>query len=185
MYNRDKLFIDGLWSTPDSGATADVISPHSQEVIGTVCMAGAADVDRAVRAAHAAFDDGPWPRMQPEERIEAMNRLAALYKDHRGEMAELITAEIGAPISFAKRAQVGIPLMMFSAFTGLAAGLDWHEARPGLYGNDIRIKVVAVDGGKVRIGIVAPKDVIVDRQEIRRKQWDDAPSSPTNLVGAV
>jgi carbon storage regulator len=54
-------------------------------------------------------------------------------------------------------------------------------------GNDIRIKVVAVDGGKVRIGIVAPKDVIVDRQEIhdRRKHWDHVPSSPTKLVGVV
>ena len=54
-------------------------------------------------------------------------------------MAELITAEIGAPISFAKRAQVRIPLMMFSAFGDLAAAYAWQEARPGLYGNDIRI----------------------------------------------
>ena len=46
-------------------------------------------------------------------------------------MAELITAEIGAPISFAKRAQVRIPLMMFSAFAGLAAAYPWRESRPG------------------------------------------------------
>jgi carbon storage regulator len=54
-------------------------------------------------------------------------------------------------------------------------------------GGDIRIKVVAIEGGRVRIGIVAPKDVVVDRQEIydRRKQWDGVPYSPTNLVGAV
>ena len=52
---------------------------------------------------------------------------------------------------------------------------------------DIRIKVVAIDGGKVRIGGVATKDVVVDRQEIydRRKQWDGVPFSPPNLVGAV
>lgn len=54
-------------------------------------------------------------------------------------------------------------------------------------GDSIRIKIVAVDGGKVRIGIVAPKDVIVDRQEIhdRRKQWDDVPPASANLVGAA
>ena len=54
-------------------------------------------------------------------------------------------------------------------------------------GDNIRIKVVAIDGGKVRIGVVASKDVVVDRQEIydRRKQWDGVPFSPTNLVGAV
>jgi acyl-CoA reductase-like NAD-dependent aldehyde dehydrogenase len=148
MYKRDKLFIDGVWSAPQSGATVDVISPHSQKSIGTVCMAGTADVDSAVRAARKAFDDGPWPRMQPAERIEALNRLAELYKEHRDEMAELITAEIGAPISFAKRAQVRIPLMMFSAFSGLADSYDWQESRPGLYGNDIRIN-------KQPVGVVA------------------------------
>ena len=60
----------------------------------------------------------------------------------------MISAEIGAPISFAKRAQVGIPLMMFSAFSDLAAKYDWQEARPGLYGNDIRIL-------KQPVGVVA------------------------------
>ena len=139
MYYRDQLFIDGQWSTPDSGTAIDVISPHSQEVIGRVSFAGPADVDRAVQAARTAFDGGPWPRMQPAERIAAVTRLAELYKEHRGDMAELITAEIGAPISFAKRAQVRIPLMMFSAYCDLAGRYDWQEARPGLYGNDIRI----------------------------------------------
>ncbi len=86
--------------------------------------------------------------MQPAERIAAIARLAELYKEHRGEMAELISAEIGAPISFAKRAQVGIPLMMFSAFSDLAVKYDWQEARPGLYGNDIRIL-------KQPVGVVA------------------------------
>ena len=148
MYYRDQLFIDGQWSTPDSGTAIDVISPHSQEVIGRVSFAGPADVDRAVQAARTAFDGGPWPRMQPAERIAPVTRLAELYKEHRGDMAELITAEIGAPISFAKRAQVRIPLMMFSAFCDLAGRYDWQEARPGLYGNDIRIL-------KQPVGVVA------------------------------
>ena len=86
--------------------------------------------------------------MQPAERIAAVTGLAELYKEHRGEMAELITAEIGAPISFAKRAHVRIPLMMFSAFCDLAGRFDWQEARPGLYGNDIRIL-------KQPVGVVA------------------------------
>ncbi|MDX1885730.1 aldehyde dehydrogenase [Mycolicibacterium sp. 120270] len=148
MYNRDKLFIGGAWTAPESGTTLEVISPHSQQPIGTVALAGAADVDLAVRAARAAFDNGPWPRMQAGERIDAVSRLAGLYKENLGAMAELITAEIGAPISFAKRAQVGIPLMMFSAFGDLAAKYDWQETRPGLYGNDIRIN-------KQPVGVVA------------------------------
>jgi acyl-CoA reductase-like NAD-dependent aldehyde dehydrogenase len=148
MYYRDQLFIGGQWSAPDPGDAIDVVSPHSQEVIGRAALAGAVDVDRAVRAARSAFDDGPWPRMQPADRIAAINRLAELYKERRGDMATLITAEIGAPISFAKRAQVGIPQMMFAAFAGLAGGYDWQESRPGLYGNDIRIN-------KQPVGVVA------------------------------
>jgi aldehyde dehydrogenase (NAD+) len=148
MYYRDKLFIGGQWTAPDSGTSLDVISPHSEEVIGKVAMAAPSDVDRAVRAARAAFDEGPWPRLQPGERLDAINRLAALYKERRGEMIELISAEIGAPISFAKRAQVGIPMMMFAAFGELAAKYDWQEARPGLYGSDIRIN-------KQPVGVVA------------------------------
>ncbi len=148
MYSRDKLFIDGKWTVPESGNTADVISPHSQKPIGTVCMAGRADVDRAVGAARRAFDDGEWPRLRPGERVEAMNRVADLYKGRRDDMAALITAEIGAPISFAKRAQVGLPLMMFSAFADIADAYGWQETRQGLYGNDIRIN-------KLPVGVVA------------------------------
>ena len=83
-----------------------MISPHSEAVIGHAACAGPADVNRAVDAARAAFDTGPWPRMQPAERIEAITRLAGIYKERRADMAALISAEIGAPITFAKRAQV-------------------------------------------------------------------------------
>jgi acyl-CoA reductase-like NAD-dependent aldehyde dehydrogenase len=63
-------------------------------------------------------------------------------------MAELISAEIGAPISFAKMAQVRLPLTMISAFCGLAGTYEWQQVRPGLYGKDIRIV-------KQPVGVVA------------------------------
>jgi acyl-CoA reductase-like NAD-dependent aldehyde dehydrogenase len=139
MYDRDQLFIDGKWTAPDSDAVISVISPHSEAVIGHAASAGAADVNRAVAAARAAFDGGPWPRLRPAERIEAITRLAGIYKEHRADMAALISAEIGAPISFAKMAQVRLPLTMMSAFCGLASNYEWQQDRPGLYGKDIRI----------------------------------------------
>ena len=148
MYERDQLFIDGKWTAPQSESVISVISPHSEAVIGHAASAGPADVNRAVEAARAAFDTGPWPRMQPAERIEALNRLAGVYKERRADMAALISAEIGAPISFAKRAQVGLPLTMISAFCGLAANYEWQQDRPGLYGKNIRIV-------KQPVGVVA------------------------------
>ncbi len=139
MYETDQLFIDGRWAAPDTEALISVISPHSEAVIGHAACAGPADVNRAVGAARVAFDTGPWPRMQPAERIEAIRRLAAIYKERRADMAALISAEIGSPITFAKMAQVRLPLTIMSAFCGLAGSYQWQQARPGLYGNDIRI----------------------------------------------
>ena len=148
MYERDELFIDGKWTAPESTSVISMISPHSEAVIGRVAGAGPADVDRAVDAARAAFDSGPWPRMEPAERIEAITRLAGIYKERRSDMAALISAEIGAPITFAKMAQVRLPLTMISAFCGLAANYQWQQDRPGLYGKDIRIL-------KQPVGVVA------------------------------
>ncbi len=148
MYDRDQLFIDGKWVAPDSDAVLTVISPHSEAVIGHAACAGPADVNRAVDAARAAFDTGPWPRMQPAERIEAITRLAGIYKERRADMAALISSEIGAPITFAKLAQVRLPLTMISAFCGLAANYEWQQVRPGLYGKDIRVV-------KQPVGVVA------------------------------
>jgi acyl-CoA reductase-like NAD-dependent aldehyde dehydrogenase len=148
MYERDQLFIDGKWTAPQSESVISVISPHSEAVIGHAASAGPDDVNRAVEAARAAFDTGPWPRMQPAERIEALGRLAGIYKERRADMAALISAEIGAPISFAKMAQVRLPLTMISAFCGLAANYEWCQDRPGLYGKNIRIR-------KQPVGVVA------------------------------
>ncbi|OBA58709.1 aldehyde dehydrogenase [Mycobacterium sp. 1100029.7] len=149
MYDRDQLFIDGTWAAPASGQDwISVVSPHSEAVIGRAGSAGPADVNRAVDAARAAFDGGPWPRMQPAQRIEAITRLAGIYKERRADMAALISAEIGAPITFAKMAQVRLPLTMMSAFCNFAADYEWSQDRPGLYGKNIRIR-------KQPVGVVA------------------------------
>src|ERR1700749_1182044 len=148
MYDGDQLFIDGKWDGAHGDSVISVISPHSEAEIGRASCAGPGDVDRAVQAARAAFDTGPWPRMQPRERIEAIGRLAAVYKERRADMAALISAEIGAPISFAKMAQVRLPLTMMLAFCGIAGSYEWQQDRPGLYGNDIRIR-------KQPVGVVA------------------------------
>ena len=139
MICRDELFIAGQWCAPSSDAVIEVVSPHTESVIGTVAAAAPADVDRAVDAARMAFDGGPWPRLAPRERIDAVTRLAELYNDARNEMAELITAEIGAPILFSKRAQVRLALTTMSAFCEVAGAYNWQETRTGLYGTDLRV----------------------------------------------
>lgn len=138
--HHDELFIGGAWRQPSTAERIEVVSPHTETVVSGVAAAGPDDVDNAVRAARVAFDTGPWPRREPSERIEAVRRLAKIYGERRAEMAELITAEIGAPISFAQRAQVALPWSMMSAFCDLAEDYPWREARPGMYGSDILIR---------------------------------------------
>ena len=140
MHRHDKLFIGGSWLSPSTDDTIEVISPHTEAPIALVAAAGPADVDAAVTSARTAFDDGPWPRLDPADRIDAVRRLAKIYAAQQSAMAELITAEIGAPISFAQRAQVGLPSMMMTAFCDLAQGFRWRETRRGFYGSDLDLR---------------------------------------------
>ena len=137
--HQDELFIGGAWRTPSTDRRIEVVSPQTESAVARVAAAGPDDVDVAVAAARAAFDEGPWPRLDPAERIAAVRALAAAYGERRPEMADLITSEIGAPISFAQRAQVALPWMMLNAFCTLAESYPWRETRPGMYGSDVRI----------------------------------------------
>ncbi len=130
------------------GEVFDVISPHTEESIAEVAAAGPADVDAAVNAARAAFDSGPWGRSEPLDRVAAIRRLADVYDQRRSEMAETISAEIGAPITFAQRAQVGLPAMMMRAFCDLAERHQWQETRTGFFGADVHVR-------KEPVGVVA------------------------------
>jgi acyl-CoA reductase-like NAD-dependent aldehyde dehydrogenase len=142
--HHDELFIGGTWHRPSTDRQIEVISPHTEKPVALVAAAASADVDAAVTAARAALDIGAWPRMEPAERTAVVRRLAKVYGERRSETAEVITSEIGAPISFSQRAQVGLPAMMMSAFCDLAASYPWQEARPGMYGADIHIRREAV-----------------------------------------
>jgi aldehyde dehydrogenase (NAD+) len=133
---------------PSQAEVFQVISPHTEQAIAAVPTATPGDVDAAVRAAREALDAGPWGRTEPAERIAAIRRLADLYDQRRSEMAGTITAEIGAPISFAQRAQVGLPAMMMRAFCDLAERYQWRETRRGFFGADVRVH-------KEPVGVVA------------------------------
>ena len=66
----EELYIGGRWQKPSTGQRLSVISPHSEEPIGETPAAAPEDVDKAVMAARTAFDEGPWPRLMPLERME-------------------------------------------------------------------------------------------------------------------
>ncbi|WP_242657720.1 aldehyde dehydrogenase [Mycobacterium kubicae] len=124
----------------------EVISPHTEQPIAEVTSATPDDIDAAVTAARAAFDS--WAGVEPSERIATVRRLADSYDECRAKMAETITAEIGAPITFAHRAQVGLPAMLMRAFCDLAERHPWQETRRGFFGADVQVH-------KEPVGVVA------------------------------
>ena len=134
MQTHTQLFIDGTWTTPATDATLDVVSPHTEEVIGRVPEAREADVDRAVAAARAAFDRGPWPRLRATERSAAMSRLLAALQARSEAMAQVITAEMGSPISFSTMGQVMAAHFVLDYFARLAGSYAFEDVRPGMMG---------------------------------------------------
>ncbi|HET6167549.1 MAG TPA: aldehyde dehydrogenase [Marmoricola sp.] len=146
--DRDTFFIGGDWAPPASGETLRVVSPHSEELVATVPAGSTADVDAAVAAARSAFDDGPWPRMAPAERIAVVEAFSMLYASRLDDMADVITAEIGTPISFSKLAQAPAPWMQIEAFLAIAREYPWEETRPGALGADVLVR-------REPIGVVA------------------------------
>ncbi|MEU6738213.1 aldehyde dehydrogenase [Streptosporangium sandarakinum] len=134
MRQHDTLFIGGDWVAPAGTGTIDVVSPHTEEVVGRVPDGTAADMDRAVAAARQAFDHGPWPRMTMAERAAVVGRLAEIYASRQEEMAELITMEMGSPITFSRMAQAPQPLGMLQYYAELGRTFSVEEERPGTFG---------------------------------------------------
>jgi betaine-aldehyde dehydrogenase len=92
------LYINGEFVRAESSATLDVIDPATSTVIGRVPDATAADVDRAVAAARAAFDLGAWSTTTAQDRGRVLFKLAQAVRDRAGELAELETRNTGKPI---------------------------------------------------------------------------------------
>jgi aldehyde dehydrogenase (NAD+) len=140
VHTYEQLFIGGEWVAPAGTATIDVISPHSEELVGRVPEGTEADVDRAVAAARDALDNGEWPRLSPEERIAAVQKFADLYAAAIPDLAAVITEEMGSPITFSNLAQSPAPWMMLNTFLQVAAEYPWEERRQGAIGGEIIVR---------------------------------------------
>src|SRR5215471_21107178 len=103
---RDQAFIDGRFVDAANGATFDCISPVDGAVLAKVAAGGAEDVDRAVKAARAAFDKGVWADMAPKARKRTLVKLADLIAKHADELALLETLDMGKPISNARNSDL-------------------------------------------------------------------------------
>lgn len=114
-----QLFIDGEWVDADTGRTMDIVNPATGVVIGGLAAASESDVDRAVRAGHAAFEGGAWRDMPIQQRARVMNRFADLFEEDLENFYRLETLNNGRPIA-ETRAQISRLPQFYRYFAALA-----------------------------------------------------------------
>ena len=91
-------YINGQWVSSSSDETFPVYDPSTEEVIAHVASASAADVDKAVKAARAAFDSGPWAQTTAVDRGRILFKLAEKIRQNSAMLAELESRNSGKPI---------------------------------------------------------------------------------------
>jgi acyl-CoA reductase-like NAD-dependent aldehyde dehydrogenase len=96
------MYVDGSWIEAADGARIDVVDPGTGEVFATVPDAGEADVDRAVAAARATFDAGPWSKLTPRDRSRLLQRIADRLRLDAGTIARLESRDNGKPLPLAE-----------------------------------------------------------------------------------
>ncbi|HXA33145.1 MAG TPA: aldehyde dehydrogenase [Acidimicrobiales bacterium] len=134
MKSYDRLYIGGEWVEPSSSSTIDVVSPTTEEIVGRVPEAQNADIDRAVAAAKDAFEHGPWPQMTPAERAAVLSKAAEAIRNDMQGIAELISGEMGSPVSWGLLAQVLAPTMILDYYAGLGSTFQFDTVKDGLLG---------------------------------------------------
>jgi aldehyde dehydrogenase (NAD+) len=139
MQTFDKFFIGGEWVDPAGNETLKVISPTTEEVIGSVPVATAADMDKAVAAAKAALE-GEWSTWTPEQRADLLVRISDGIKQRQDEFTNLIVNEVGAPYYFSMFGQVLASTMVFDAFARHTREFPFEERRDGALGGTILVR---------------------------------------------
>ncbi|HEY1704799.1 MAG TPA: aldehyde dehydrogenase [Trebonia sp.] len=130
LRHTDRFYIGGQWAAPSSDARISVIDSDTEQVYFTVPEAQAADISRAVDAARAAFDSGPWPWLTPQERAEYLRALGAELKRRSEDVGQIWPRESGVLHAIARHGGAGAE-QFFNAYAALADTYTWEEpAKP-------------------------------------------------------
>lgn len=120
----DVMLIGGSWVSALDEGTLPTVDPADGTELARVPAGAAADVDRAVAAARAAFEDGPWSRLSPAERGKLLWRLADLIEHNLEELAQLETLDQGKPLSVTRTADVPGSAETFRYMAGWATKIE-------------------------------------------------------------
>ncbi|MEC9344808.1 MAG: aldehyde dehydrogenase family protein [Pseudomonadota bacterium] len=127
MIRKLQFYIDGAWVDPVDPKPFPVENPATEEAFAEISLGNAEDVDRAVKAAKAAFP--AWSQTTREERLELFQRIMDAYKKHYAEMADAISKEMGAPVTFANKVQAATGIGHFKTMAKILAEYRFEEDR--------------------------------------------------------
>lgn len=122
-----QFFIDGDWVDPVQPTTLDVDNPRTEQVSGRIALGSAADVDKAVRAARAAFPD--WSATSREDRLAVLGAILAEYQKRMGDLADAVGEEMGAPPGLAGGPQVNLGLGHLAAAIEALTNFEFESDR--------------------------------------------------------
>jgi len=122
-----QFYINGAWVDPVAPKQIAVINPATESAAGHISMGSAADVDRAVKAAHAAF--ASYSQTSVDERVALLERVIAEYKKRYADMAAAITEEMGAPAMLAEKAQAAMGVAHLQSALAVLKTYAFQEAR--------------------------------------------------------
>ncbi|HPU39024.1 MAG TPA: aldehyde dehydrogenase, partial [Microthrixaceae bacterium] len=134
MTDYKQFYIGGEWVDPAGSARFDVVNPATLDTIGSVPEGTEADVDRAVAAARAALESGPWANSTKAERLEVLRSLQSKMAEAADELANLVTAEVGATILFSHFGQIGATNMVLDAYVNVLDAFEFEELRQDVLG---------------------------------------------------
>ena len=119
-----KMLINGQWVNAASGKTFPTYNPATGEVLAQVAEGDREDINRAVKAARNAFDNGSWRRVTPSERGRLIWKLADLLEQHTEEFAYLESLDNGKPLDIAKTADVPLAVDLLRYMAGWATKIE-------------------------------------------------------------
>ena len=128
MQNLNKFYIDGAWVKPASNTEFPVLNPATEQQIGVITLGNEDDVNRAVAAAKAAFET--YSRTTKEERLALLEKLLEVTKARMEELAQAMTAEMGAPITMSRSPQADSAVEHLQNFIKALKSLDDRETLP-------------------------------------------------------
>lgn len=121
-----KLFIDGQLRDATGGATYDLLSPWTGEVVGKAADASAADVEAAIVSARKAFDETDWST-NVEKRVALVKKLRELFEQNRARLGELAVHEAGAALGAVNRAHVDMALDGWDDYLEVFPKVTWEK----------------------------------------------------------